>query len=244
MTEDKIKLGVKDIMLHVLRDDDQKRLLGYLSEVRGIPVGELIQRGILYVTDDLGELEYLSDETGISLEEMGITEDNEHMFLNGYIIPIRDIKGRIIWYQNYSFNRDKGTKYIMIFPDSYEGAQNIRMYGTHNYDKAMELDSIVAVEGIFDAIRLEMAGVPAVSLMGTKLTKSQQRFLSNFRRVYYVPDNDVSGEYASIRNQRLDNLVEYKLVSGYEDVDHLGKEGGYEYDMWLNVLKDKMGIDN
>lgn len=236
-----IKWKIEDIIDSTSNDEDQSRILKILADYRGFDLKTIINAGIMYIPD-LGELDYFGEEKGYKGEELGINEEIEFLYEEGYLIPIRDVENEIIFYINYSFERDKSKKYIMVHPNIYERDKEVRLSGLHNYKKALEKDTIVLVEGYFDQLRLEAEGIAAFAILGTKLTEFQKMFISPFKRAIYIKDNDTSGEYAFKKYQKeLDNIVSFDILPSYEDVDNLGKNGGYEYHEWIEKLKRYIG---
>lgn len=237
-----ISLKLSDIVDFVRNDEDQVRIMGALSEKRNLPLDLLIDAGIFYVPD-LDELDYLGELAELSFPEMGIYSDNERMYLNGFIIPVMDSMSRIIFYINYSFERDSSKKYINIYPHNYSKDTSIRLYGMDSFKRSLKYDTVVAVEGSFDRLRLEAEGIPTVAMLGTKLTSMQVNYLERFKRIIYVEDNDESGEVAYQRlKSRLTRVERYQLYSGYEDVDHFGSTGGSDYREWVTKLKRMVGV--
>lgn len=224
-------------------DEVQLEALAYLSEVRGIEQERLADRGIVFI-DNLDELYYLAEQYDIEdLACMGINEDNIHLYLEGYLVPVTDIQGRIIYYINYNPTRDKATKYIMALSGFVHNDFLIRFYGLDNFNLALKYDSVAIVEGLFDSIRLLKEGIPAFATLGTKLNDYQKLMLSRFKTVVHVPDNDVSGEIMYKHySKNLNNIIKFEANPEYEDVDDFGKSGGKRFEKWTKQLKLLMNI--
>src|SRR5690625_7522608 len=96
----------------------------------------------------------------------------------------------------------------------------MKMFGAHNVSQVVKEDWIVVVEGIFDCIRLEHEGIPAVSIMGTKLLEYHKRFLNRFTKVIYISDADFEG-YKGLKNvhKGLDNVLHKHIMTITKVVD-------------------------
>ncbi|MFV1457822.1 hypothetical protein VJ282_35200, partial [Bacillus mycoides] len=103
-------------------------------------------------------------------EDLDMDEISLGLFERGYIIPVWDGYMNIMFYINHSWLRDKSKKYLNIYPiTNSKNLKEMKMYGMHNLKQGLDEDRIVVVEGVFDVLRLEQYGIPAVSLMGTKV---------------------------------------------------------------------------
>lgn len=223
------------------QDEDQLNCVRELVAHRGGSLTAYIKRGIMYVPD-LDEFEYIAEQIGSTLEELGVTETNKWLFEGGFIVPVLDSRYELLFYINHDFRRDKSKKYLNIYTDFYGGREKeMKMYGLHNTRRAVRQNRVVVVEGLFDAIRLEMHGIPAVAQLGTKLMAYHRSFYKRFDRVIYIPDNDTSGEAAWRKfREGVPDAEVYKINGVHNDVDAYGKANTREYKEWIGELK-KLG---
>lgn len=235
------KVSVKDIEKFTRSDEHQNEALTELARRRGLDIETIYKAGIFFA-QDYDEFYYMAEEIfGITVAEMGINEDKLYLYDNGFIIPICDTLGRIVYYINYSYARDSNEKYIMAHSNFVKTDREIRFYGLNNFEKAMEHGTIAVVEGTFDSLRLSEHGIPSVAIIGTKINKYQRMFLSRFNKVVFIPDNDISGESAFNRYQKeLKNVVRYDIPPYYEDVDDFGKNDEEFFKDWIVKLKEIM----
>ncbi|HEY9676652.1 MAG TPA: DNA primase [Drouetiella sp.] len=219
-------------------------------EKRGIPEEIIEQFKIGYAgpTWD-GLLNYLTSTTKVApatLEEAGLVRrkaDSNHfydLFRNRLMIPICDKQGRVIAFGGRTLGNDD-AKYVNS-PES-----PIYTKGNHLYafnvarDSIRARDSVIVVEGYFDAITPHQFGFTnTVATLGTALTEQQARALVQFtdsKRVYLAFDADSAGMKAVERGaETLQQIGEYAGVElrviripGAKDPDEcLRSEGGPE----------------
>lgn len=93
-----------------------------------------------------------------------------------------------------------GKSYYGFVGRSVEGKEfsntsgNWRSQTLFNLHRARSSSTVYIVESNFDAIRLEQNGVPAVAVLGNRVSKKQVELLTkNFNSVIVVADNDEGG---------------------------------------------------
>ena len=121
-------------------------------------------------------------------------------FRNRLIIPIHSETGALVGFGGRSLD---GTdpKYLNS-PESDVFNKSRLLYNLHRSKDAMrKIDRAILVEGYFDAISIDHAGVPGVvASMGTSLTSGQASLLRRFtRRVVIAYDGDDAGRNATLR---------------------------------------------
>ncbi|MEO6323854.1 MAG: DNA primase [Thermoanaerobaculia bacterium] len=119
-------------------------------------------------------------------------------FRNRLTIEIRDARGEVLGFGARAFGDDQ-PKYLNS-PESPRFTKGRLLYGL---DRAKEpirkAESIILVEGFFDRIALERAGLPnAVASMGTSLTSNQADLLVRHAPTVIVAyDGDAPGRTAA-----------------------------------------------
>ena len=121
-------------------------------------------------------------------------------FRNRLMIPIHSETGALVGFGGRSLD---GTdpKYLNS-PDSEHFNKSRLLYNLHRSKDAMRrIDRAILVEGYFDAIAIDHAGVPGVvASMGTSLTTGQASLLRRFTtRVVIAYDGDDAGRSATLR---------------------------------------------
>jgi DNA primase len=125
------------------------------------------------------------------------------------VIPIHDEDGRLVAYAGRSVD---GTEPRYRFPAGFFKSQVL-----FNFHRAAALrgETVVAVEGFFDCLRISQAGVEnVVALLGTELYPHPAQLLGDrFRRVLLMLDGDEAGQRAQARvAARLRDRCEVRVI--------------------------------
>jgi len=121
-------------------------------------------------------------------------------FRNRLMIPIHSETGTIVGFGGRSL--DGGEPKYLNSPDSDVFNKSRLLYNLHRSKDGMrKIDRAILVEGYFDAIAIDHAGVPGVvASMGTSLTSGQASLLRRYtRRVVLCYDGDDAGRNATLR---------------------------------------------
>jgi DNA primase len=121
-------------------------------------------------------------------------------FRNRLMIPIHSETGTIVGFGGRSL--DGGEPKYLNSPDSDVFNKSRLLYNLHRSKDGMrKMDRAILVEGYFDAIAVDHAGVPgAVASMGTSLTSGQASLLRRYtRHVVLCYDGDDAGRNATLR---------------------------------------------
>lgn len=121
-------------------------------------------------------------------------------FRNRLIIPIHSETGALVGFGGRSLD-GSDPKYLNS-PESEVFNKSRLLYNLHRSKDAMrKIDRAILVEGYFDAIAIDNAGVQGVvASMGTSLTAGQASLLRRFtRRVVIAYDGDEAGRNATLR---------------------------------------------
>jgi len=165
-------------------------------------------------------------------------------------IPIRDHTGKLVGVQGRTILKSVDEdKYKFIQPFS----KKQHIFGLHLMDTT---DEVVVVEGLIAAIRLYSLGIPCVSTMGSVVSIKQAQFLSSFKKVFMLFDDDDAGTYGMFGplNKPKSNIAAWKRINSkvyiptisYEDIDNLTKEEIQNIlftskiaEIWVPILKSK-----
>ena len=166
-------------------------------------------------------------------------------FRNRLIIPIHTETGALAGFGGRSLDGSE-PKYLNS-PESEIFNKSRLLYNLHRSKDAMrKIDRAILVEGYFDAIAIDHAGVPGVvASMGTSLTSGQASLLRRFtRRVVICYDGDDAGRNATLRAAPVllsaGLHVEVLDLMGEKDPDTLVQKHGV--DRFLELLGNATDI--
>jgi DNA primase len=154
-------------------------------------------------------------------------------FRNRLMIPIHSETGSLVGFGGRTLD-GSDPKYLNS-PESELFNKSRLLYNLHRAKDAMrKVERAILVEGYFDAIAIDHAGVPGVvASMGTSLTAGQASLLRRFaRRVVIAYDGDDAGRSATLR------AAPILLAAGLE-VTALDLQGEKDPD----TLIEKSGVD-
>lgn len=114
------------------------------------------------------------------------------LFKGRIAIPIHDEKGKLVAYCGRAID-DKEPKYK--FPKGFN--KHLIVYNLHRVKKSKSKE-IPLVEGYFDVFRLYQAGYESIALMGSSISKAQEKqILSLGKTLILLFDGDKAGREAT-----------------------------------------------
>ena len=183
-------------------------------------------------------------KAGLLLEKKDKTGTYDR-FRNRLMIPIHTETGALVGFGGRSLD-GSDPKYLNS-PESEIFNKSRLLYNLHRSKDAMrKIDRAILVEGYFDAIAIDHAGVPGVvASMGTSLTSGQASLLRRFtRRVVICYDGDDAGRNATLRAAPVllsaGLHVEVLDLMGEKDPDTLVQKHGV--DRFLELLGNATDI--
>lgn len=213
--------------------------LYYMHLLNSAPEAEpvrdyVVERGLLPHTVEQFQLGYSLDEwdaartylhgkgfTDKELLAAGLLVEKEETgrrydrFRGRLMIPIRDLRGRVVGFGARTLQADEGAKYINS-PQTALFDKSALLYGLDMAKKGIrEAGQVIIVEGYMDVMQGHQNGWPSmVAQMGTALTEAQLRRLKRYTgRFVLALDADAAGQKATLRGldtarQTLDREVQ------------------------------------
>src|SRR5574341_339209 len=163
--------------------DSWDAALTYLTSL-GYSQQDAVEAGLLVVKDD------------------GSVYDR---FRDRLMIPIRDLRGRVVGFGARALAKDVQPKYLNS-PQSALFDKGHLVYGLDLGRRAIrETQTAVIVEGYMDVIQAHQAGFTnVVAQMGTALTESQLKLLARYaNRLILALDSDAAGHMATRRGREV-----------------------------------------
>ncbi len=169
-------------------------------------------------------------------------------FRNRIIIPIFDIRGRIVGFGGRDLG-DRGPKYLNS-PESEFFKKRKLLFGLNfSKDEIKKKNLAILVEGYFDLIYTFQSGVKnLVAPLGTSLTEEQIKLLKRYTdRVVINFDPDAAGIEATKRSliMFLQNDFDVKILNLQEGLDpdeYIKKYGVEKYRKVLDGAESFMGF--
>lgn len=152
---------------------------------------------------------FKADFTPTLLEKAGLVVKTEKgdivdRFRHRIMIPIRDESDSVIAFGARAIEANQNPKYLNS-PDTLLYNKSRILYGINvAKDKMIEEDYVVIMEGYFDVISAQAAGLKnAVASCGTALTVDHVRLIAKYsksRKIYLAFDTDAAGLKATQRS--------------------------------------------
>lgn len=161
-------------------------LLGYF-ENKGIASRSLLEKAGLVKSKEK------------SLDEKEVCYDR---FRGRVIFPLKDVHGNIIAFAGRLIAESANEPKYLNSPETTLYKKGQQLFGLHTAKEAIRReDQVLIVEGYFDQIRADEAGIRnTVATCGTALTPKQVSLLKNHtRHVVLVFDADLAGQSATER---------------------------------------------
>lgn len=140
---------------------------------------------------------------GSKLEEVNQVGKDQcyDRFRNRLVIPIHDAQGRVVGFGGRALSPEDTPKYLNS-PETPVYIKNRILYGLYQGREAIrQSKSVIVMEGYFDVISAQMAGVEtAVATCGTALTEQHLKLLQRFsvETLYLAFDADEAGIKAAL----------------------------------------------
>ena len=193
--------------------------LEYFAEMRDFPIDVINKSDIFYIGDATEML--LPNYLG-SVEDFGVISptNKKPIFHNRYVIPIKDIDGRVLNLVGYSKEADE--RYVYGTAKYYRRRET--MYGLENLPLAYELGYALVTEGITDTIRVRGLGFPnTFAMCGTHKSEFIMKQLNRCRYgIIKIPDRDEAGQKAAKRWESYRGVTLNTFVA-YKDIDEMCK---------------------
>ena len=161
-----------------------------------------------------------------------------YILTQGYLVPVYDHVGYVLFFINYNGNREKNQKYFIAYPPHIkEQLSQIRVLGLQDTKEFIEKQRVFVTEGVFDRLRLKAAGLPVIATMGTQLTDYFVAYIQRYKEILYVGDQDEAGQRSFLIG-RHKGLNMYKLPLPKEkDIDAFAANYPDDYALWLEQYR-------
>lgn len=207
-------------------------------------------QGIIHV-NNINDTQQIFETLGYTLEDLGFSqeygyEQNQYEYgltKEGYLVPVVDHLGEILYFVNYSYKRDTSQKYIITYPTEYkEKLTQVKLMGLDDTKSALTQNKVIITEGVFDRLRLKAYNLPVMAVMGTSFTPYVQRYLKRFNQVIYIGDTDTQGKKSYQRAMTNQLYMFNEVVPKGKDIDEFATNYPEDCDEWIRQLKAKFQL--
>ena len=130
---------------------------------------------------------------------------NNNVFVNRIIIPIHDENDLLVGYAGRSFDNEE-PRYL--FKRGFR--KNLVIYNFHSVKYA---NRIILVEGFFDVFRLHQAGFNGMALMGSSISKTEEKLILSLQAIVLMFDGDKAGRKCTEQAIKLfKNKIPLKVI--------------------------------
>ena len=155
--------------------------------------------------DDLTKLLMGKGYDLVSLNRIGLCNDDHDIYLDRVMFPLYDTYGRVVGFSGRIYKDVDQAKYINTKEtDIFKKGELLYHYHIAK-EECREAKSVIIMEGFMDVIRASTIGVKnTVALMGTALTKEQIDLIKRLsKNVILCLDGDDPGQNAMLKNGEL-----------------------------------------
>ena len=166
--------------------------------------------------DDLTKLLMKKDYDLVTLNRIGLSNDNHDIYNDRIMFPLYDITGKVVGFSGRRYDDIKENKYVNTREtDIFKKGE--MLYHYHIAKEECRISkSVIVMEGFMDVIRASSIGIKnTVALMGTALTHDQINLLKRLsKNIILCLDGDEAGVKATLANGELllKEGIEVKVV--------------------------------
>ena len=151
--------------------------------------------------DDLTKLLMSKDYDLVTLNRIGLSNDDHDIYLDRIMFPLYDTYGRVVGFSGRIYKDIDQAKYINTKEtDIFKKGELLYHYHIAK-EECREAKSVIRMEGFMDVIRASSIGVKnTVALMGTALTKEQIDLIKRLsKNIILCLDGDDPGQNAMLK---------------------------------------------
>jgi len=117
--------------------------------------------------------------------------------------------------------RQTGEKKPAYYAPSDERKDSLVFVPDNSWGMVTASDTIYIVDGVWDSITINYLGLPAMALLGSRISEDVKKILSLYKQIILVQDNDQAGVSLFIELSKLfKNVWRVKIpVSIAKDID-------------------------
>lgn len=213
------------------------KMLDKFAEMRKFSLETIKENDIFYIGD---ATEMLIPSYINKVESFGVISptNKKPIFHNRFVMPIKDIDGRVLNLVGYSKEADE--RYVYGTARYYRRRET--MYGLENLEMAYDLGYAILTEGITDAICIRDLGFKnSFANCGTHGSSFIMKQLNRCRHgVIEIPDRDAAGKKAASR-WKCNRSITLNTFIAYKDIDEMCKSSVQNRELvieYMNICID------
>ena len=202
----------------------------------------------LETKDDLTNLLTNKKYELVTLNRIGLSNDNHDIYNDRIMFPLYDINGKVVGFSGRIYKDNGQNKYVNTKEtDIFKKGETLYHYHIAKEECRIS-KSVIVLEGFMDVIRLSSIGIRnTIALMGTAMTKEQLNLIKRLSpNIILCLDGDAPGQKATLNigNMLLEQGIEPKVITlpDSEDPDSYILKNGKE--RFLNLLDSALNFSD
>jgi DNA primase len=172
-------------------------------------------------------------------------EDGNCRYINRITIPIKNEYGKIISFTGRDVTGEAKSKYMHGKGSSVFKKSNLVWNLSTVRKMISEQDRVVICEGQMDAIAVTEAGIPAVSILGSKISETQLKLIAKItNNIYMLFDSDKAGEEGLLQSFKMISDMDLESVfysvtlpKGKDPDDYIRENGIQSFNSLIDEAK-------
>lgn len=166
--------------------------------------------------DDLTKLLTSKEYDLVTLNRIGLANDNHDIYNDRIMFPLYDVSGKVVGFSGRIYKDNGQNKYLNTKEtDIFKKGELLYHYHIAKEECRIR-KSVIVMEGFMDVIRASSIGIKnTIALMGTALTKEQINLIKRLSsNIILCLDGDEPGQHATLNigNMLFDVGIEVKVI--------------------------------
>jgi 5S rRNA maturation endonuclease (ribonuclease M5) len=203
-------------------DEEQLKLKEGIAKFRGCSLAKMLS----FPSKQMRTKEHVDQFQGHSLYKLFFDHRVGSLVYGRLLIPISTPAKFYISYVAYDVlaqihTKQTGEKKPAYFAPISERKDSIVFVPENSWERVTNSNTIYLVDGVFDSITVNYLGLPAMALLGSRISEDISKILSLYERIILVQDNDQAGSNLFIElSKRFRNVARVKIPASIaKDID-------------------------
>ena len=175
-------------------DEEQFKLKEGIAKFRGCSMEKMLS----FPSKQMKTKDHVDEFVGHSLYRLFFDHKIGSLVYGRLLIPISTPSGFYISYVAYDIvaqihTRQTGEKKPSYFAPSDARKDSLVFVPDNHWKQVTDSDVIYVVDGVWDSITINYLGLPAMALLGSRISTDVSKILSLYKQIILVQDNDQAG---------------------------------------------------